>query len=643
MNSTRRFIGRIGSAFALCTLLLCGSARAANLSYVFQNQTLMFTHIARTAAGSALGVDDPAFRSLLKSLGATLTWHPGERYVLISTPQPLVINFAVGSKSYDVGLLSANASFAPFLQGQEAFLPLDDLLHSLGLTSRSDGSVNVLQPQLTSVDIKGSGNQAVVVAHAAMPLHPRLAVNEPSRLVYVFDGVASSIDGIRQVNVGGIRLLKIISSGSVRRPSTTIEVDLAPNARHGAPRSNDGDFEVAFGGSGGAPPLVNANVAANPQPPSPSVAPAPVNPPAAGATVSAVTVTPSNGGETVTIAMSGNATYDWHRLRPPDNRFWIDIHGAQLEGGNKDEAQPDPLTSLRIRQNDAQTVRVALSLSGPKSISVSPSANGILINIGNTDAFDVAREGSGTVGNVVSANEPQPLITPVPADEYGQVSNESAWKFGPQSSYVPTNPRLIVLDPGHGGGDRGSVHDGMQEAVLTLDMARRVEALLIARGWQVKMTHNGDHDVHGTPRSKAEAEAMGYTSPDAFDLQARDDIANAAGARLFVSIHANAFMNSGPNGTTYYYYTPQSLPFAQEMEQDLDAADLGTKDDGVHKVKYYVVAHANMPAILIETAFLTNPFDRERLASSSWRQHIAEAIADGIDQYARAHPVGQAQ
>jgi len=325
-------------------------------------------------------------------------------------------------------------------------------------------------------------------------------------------------------------------------------------------------------------------------------------------------------------------------LREPDNRFWIDIKGATLANGPKDENESEPLISLRVRQNDAQTVRVALSLTGAKSLGILPSAAGLSITVGRDEIADAPREGTGSVGMVASANEPQALITPVPADMYGQnPSGSDDWKFGPRG-YVPTNPRLIVIDPGHGGGDRGASRNGLDEATVNLDMANRLRVLLIARGWQVQMTRVDDHDVDATPTSSAEAEKMGYTTSAANDLQARDDIANTTGARLFISIHANAYINSGPNGTTTYYSKPSDVALAKILERTLDAS-LDTKDDGIIKARNYVTLHANMPAVLIETAFLSNPDDFAKLNSGDWRQKVAEAVADGIDKYAQQYPV----
>jgi N-acetylmuramoyl-L-alanine amidase len=227
----------------------------------------------------------------------------------------------------------------------------------------------------------------------------------------------------------------------------------------------------------------------------------------------------------------------------------------------------------------------------------------------------------------------------VPADEYGAPNDdESAWKFGPRG-YVASNPKLIVLDPGHGGSDRGSMHGDLQEAVLTLDMAQRVQAILLARGWQVKMTRTIDHDVDATPASTQEAIRLGHDNADAYALQARDDIANLAGARIFVSIHCNAYLNSGPNGATIYYSKPIDVPLAMTMDRVIATSGLGVKDDGTVKSHLYVTMHATMPAVLIETAFLTNPSDYDKLSSSDWRQKMAEAIAEGIEQYAQQNPV----
>jgi N-acetylmuramoyl-L-alanine amidase len=644
-----RFVARIGSATAILVLLATIVVRADTVSYAFERSTITFTHVAHNANGIAIGIDDPAFRSLLKTLGATLTARPGDRAVLITTSAPDVLSFAVGDAQYSVGALTAQARFAPYANGSEVFLPFDDVMHALGVAPQ-DG---VLERLLTSVDVQGYGLQAVLVARGAGVLRPRVVSDAPDRVVYAFEGVGTTLAPQRTVDAGGVRSVEITSSGTSRNPQTLLTIVLAPGTRHDPPQAGSGEFEVAFGTNGSAPPLVEPlresvavapTGAATPPPPPADMAAASPSPAASGspvgnATVNSVTVQNTNDGQTVAIAVTGNAAYEWHRLRAPDNRFWIDIKGAQLAGGPQDQAEANPLIALRVRQIDPQTVRIALSLASDNALDVSPSATGISVTVGNAGVADTApRMGMGTIGSVVSATEPQTTVTPVPADEYGAPNDENTWKFGPQT-YVPTNPKLIVLDPGHGGSDRGSMHGELQEAVLNLDISQRVQAILVARGWQVKMTRTVDHDVDATPASTQQAIRLGHDNADAYALQARDDIANLAGARMFVSIHCNAYLNSGPNGATIYYSKPIDMALAQSMDRIIATAGLGVKDDGTVKSHLYVTMHANMPAVLIETAFLTNPSDYADLSSSAWRQKMAEAIADGIDQYAQQNPV----
>ncbi|MBD5654763.1 MAG: N-acetylmuramoyl-L-alanine amidase, partial [Candidatus Eremiobacteraeota bacterium] len=224
--------------------------------------------------------------------------------------------------------------------------------------------------------------------------------------------------------------------------------------------------------------------------------------------------------------------------------------------------------------------------------------------------------GDGSVAASL-ATPPPNAVLPVP---FAQATPDptSTWKFAPP---VSGNGKLIVLDPGHGGSDFGAMHNGLVEKDLNLDISRRLRTLLIARGWQVKMTRDTDVDVY-QPNDSARDE-----------LQARDDVANAAGARMLISVHSNAFTTSALSGTTTYYYKADSYALAGAVHARLSAS-LPTKDDGVRKENFYVIHHATMPAILIETAFLSNPSDAALLHSPAFLQKIASCIADGVGDYA---------
>jgi N-acetylmuramoyl-L-alanine amidase len=628
---TNRFIARTGSPGAPIVLALLAASLAipgladSSISAIYQRQTIRFTHLSSASGSVAIGVTDPGFQTLLHATGALLTWKPGERYVLITTSAPVVVSFAIGDRRYDVGPISLQASFAPYARGNEVYLPFDEVLRALDLALRRDGGVAILQPQLAALDLRQDGNRMTLLAHGAAPLHPRTVRESATAITYAFEGVGTTLGGSRQINAGGVRTVQITNSGTVRDPTTLVTVELAPGAVAEAPREEERDVALTFDGVPPAAPTI-AEESPTPEPAGAgATSAATVNGPAL---VTGIAVQPSADGVTVAIAITGDTGYEWHRLRDPDNRFWVDIKNAQLQGPPIEESASAPLISVRARQDDPSTVRIALSLQGPKSVAVTPSATGLGILVGGEDVGDAPRSGSGSVGNVVSEGQQNAaLVTPAPLDESGgsENSGESTWKFGPHSNYVPTNPRLIVLDPGHGGSDRGTIHGGVAEADLTLDMAKRLRDILTARGWQVKMTRDTDVDVYAADDTAKQ------------ELQARVDLANKAGARLFVSIHANAFINSGPYGTTCYISKADDVAFARTVAAHL-ASD-GTKDDGIVKSHLYVTLHTRMPAVLIETAFLSNPGDYALLTSASWRQKVAEEIADGIAQYSREYPV----
>jgi N-acetylmuramoyl-L-alanine amidase len=440
------------------------------------------------------------------------------------------------------------------------------------------------------------------------------------------------LTGVRQVNAGGVRSVAIQTTGTIRQPTTTVTIELELWATVAPPQST-GDRDAMLSIGAGATPLQTvAQESPTPEPALPVDSDSANASGNAPASVTGVSAEPSDSGLTVTIAVNGSAAFEWHRLRDPDNRFWVDIENAQLGGPPVDENLATPVIALRARQVDASTVRVALSLDGPKSISITPSATGLILEIGSDEVSDAPRSGTGSIGSVLSSSEQNAApVTPAPSENsFAGVGtpDQSAWKFGPRSQYVPTNPHLIVIDPGHGGSDTGTEHGGLKEADLTLDMARRLRDILIARGWQVQLTRTTDVDVYQPNDSPHD------------ELQARVDVANNAGARLFVSVHVNAFINSGPSGTTYYVSKPDDTALARIVETHLSAD--GTKDDGVVKSHMYVTYHTRMPAVLIETAFLTNPGDYALLASAAWRQKVAQEIADGIGEYAREYPVPSA-
>ncbi len=179
--------------------------------------------------------------------------------------------------------------------------------------------------------------------------------------------------------------------------------------------------------------------------------------------------------------------------------------------------------------------------------------------------------------------------------------------------------QTIVIDPGHGGKDPGAVGYGLQEKDVVLQVALKMKPLLQKTGINIVYTRETDKFVELSDRVAIAGEAKGNT---------------------FVSIHANAFANSGANGTeTYYYsksatnpYVSDSKLLAEKIQTRLVAA-LGTNDRGDKNGNYKVIRENTMPAVLVELAFISNPSDNKKLGSAAYQQKAANAIYYGVLDY----------
>lgn len=183
--------------------------------------------------------------------------------------------------------------------------------------------------------------------------------------------------------------------------------------------------------------------------------------------------------------------------------------------------------------------------------------------------------------------------------------------------------KLITLDAGHGGSDSGAVGpSGFMEKEATLAIAKDLAAVLTNSGAKVIMTRNRDVDVYAPNASGAE------------ELQARVDIGNNAGADIFVSIHCNAFSSPSANGVETFYYggSYQGHKLATFIQNEL-IAQTGLRNRGVSTANFYVLKHSYMPAVLIETAFITNYNEEALLKDPNWQMQEAQAIARGISAY----------
>ncbi|AFY70366.1 cell wall hydrolase/autolysin [Thalassoporum mexicanum PCC 7367] len=189
---------------------------------------------------------------------------------------------------------------------------------------------------------------------------------------------------------------------------------------------------------------------------------------------------------------------------------------------------------------------------------------------------------------------------------------------------VPAVPNLanrgrgvIVIDPGHGGRDPGAVGNGINEKIIMLPLSQRLGQVLQQMGYSVVYTRTSDIEL---------------------DLEPRVQLAERVRGDVFVSLHANSVASRSATVTGIEtYYAPGSTRgrrLAALVHSQVIAAT-GAVDRRVRSARFYVLRRTSMPAILVETGFVTNPGDAARLRDPNYQQRIAEAIARGVDQFLR--------
>lgn len=194
----------------------------------------------------------------------------------------------------------------------------------------------------------------------------------------------------------------------------------------------------------------------------------------------------------------------------------------------------------------------------------------------------------------------------------------------------------VVIDAGHGGQDSGTMRDGVLEKDLTLDVARRLNELIRARGLSTSLTRPSDEYVSLVDRAAA---------------------ANRERVCIFVSIHFDEGGRAAATGVNTYYAAHQAtgaptlpswLTFVQPVSteptnlesqslaafvQESLVAQTRAVDRGTRAEQFYVIANVRHPAVLVEGGFLTNNEDIAKLRTEEYRQQLATAIADGIMRY----------
>lgn len=253
-----------------------------------------------------------------------------------------------------------------------------------------------------------------------------------------------------------------------------------------------------------------------------------------------------------------------------------------------------------------------VSLAATLSVKIA-AAGGVrsltekLWNMGEEAAADLPADGEGTAA--VQAEELAASVAAAAAQAAALAGEES----GQAATHIPT----VYLDPGHGGSDEGCAREGVREKDLNLAIALLVRDQLEEQGYQVIMSRETDT----------------YIAKETRVAQA-----NRSGADIYISIHQNATEEgAGVNGMEVWYTEDSDRSDSKRLAQLIRQQTLRSTGAEERELRsdadFYVTGNTSMPACLIETGFLSNTAEREKLGLAEYQQQIADGIAQGVSYY----------
>jgi N-acetylmuramoyl-L-alanine amidase len=273
-------------------------------------------------------------------------------------------------------------------------------------------------------------------------------------------------------------------------------------------------------------------------------------------------------------------------------------------------------SSYRINIDNARLAGdLRLPTGAPVELKVSQGSNIVQIELRRYDRYQVGPVAQYYGGQILSlpyGSAPRTTVVTRPVTQTRPTTT---------SSPVVTRPNgriLVMIDPGHGGKDSGAIGlGGLREVDVILPIAKRVASILESRGYATKLTRDSDYFV---------------------GLDDRVDMANRYDATIFVSIHANS-IDGRPdvNGLETYYYGSEGAKLAEVVHRNVLSAvtqrGFYLGDRNIRSARFLVLRKSRIPAILVETGYLTNEAEVARLRRDDYRAVEAEGIAKGIMEY----------
>lgn len=193
------------------------------------------------------------------------------------------------------------------------------------------------------------------------------------------------------------------------------------------------------------------------------------------------------------------------------------------------------------------------------------------------------------------------------------------------------NKLSIIIDPGHGGMDSGAVNKyGENEAPINLQISKKLMLFLDSMGFEVQMTRYSNDGLYAQSSNTTIREKKNE------DLKKRIDIINNSNADLVISIHLNSFTQSQYYGAQTFYKKgcEESKIIAKVLQENLkEVLDSNNKRVPQVKSDVKVIDNSNIPIVLVECGFVSNPEEGKILSTSDYQEKIAWAIFKGLIEY----------
>ena len=287
-----------------------------------------------------------------------------------------------------------------------------------------------------------------------------------------------------------------------------------------------------------------------------------------------------------------------------EDKLYIDFPGARISPKVKITSRKKSrrIASITTTQKDEQTARIIIRLKKNVEYEVVNifGRNKSVVEIGDHTTNIYATQFAWEKKEVKKKAHPLKPVKLAPV--FAAVEGQSL------------KGRAIVLDPGHGGEDPGALTtDGIAEKNLTLAIVRKAAQKLRDAGATVYLTRDEDR------RS---------------NLRDVTEFANKTRADIFISIHYNSTYGSSISGTETYYYNPVSRGFGEYMHEAV-IRGIKRKDHGLHRTPFYVVKNTDMPSVLLEPVYISNPEESYLAKTASFQDNLADAVLKGVKSYFR--------